>query len=435
MKNTLIDYNTATSVIESFNITNFGTATIREVVAIVNKLESLTGQRFVRMEMGVPGLKPSKIGTAAEIEALQNGVASVYPLLDGLPALKTEASRFIKAFVDIDVEAAHCIPVTGSMQGTYVSFLTSCQANPQKSKVLFIDPGFPVQKQQLTVMGYAYESFDVYDFRGDKLKAKLESYLEKGDIAAVIYSNPNNPAWISLNDSELEIIGTLATKYDVIVLEDLAYFAMDFRKDLSKPFEPPFQPSVARYTDNYVLLISSSKVFSYAGQRIGIIGISDKLYGRQFDGLKVRYGVGGFGNVLVNRVLYSLSSGTGHSAQYALAAMFKAANDGEFNFLEDMKEYARRAEKMKKLFLENGFQLVYEKDLGEPIGDGFYFTLKYKNMSGAELMKDLIFYGISAISLDTTGSCQQGLRACTSFIKDDQYADLEDRLKRFAKDH
>ena len=435
MKNTLIDYNTVTSVVESFNISNFATATIREIVAIVNKLEALTGQRFVRMEMGVPGLKPAKIGVDAEIEALQKGVASVYPMLDGLSTLKTEAARFIKAFVDVNVEPAHCIPAAGSMQGTYVSFLTSCQANPQKNKVLFIDPGFPVQKQQLTVMGYAYESFDVYDFRGEKLKAKLESYLAKGDIAAVIYSNPNNPAWISLNDSELQIIGELATKYDVIVLEDLAYFAMDFRKDLSKPFQAPFQPSVAHYTDNYILLISSSKVFSYAGQRVGIVGISDKLYERNFEGLKNRYGVAGFGNVLVNRILYSLSSGTGHSAQYALAAMFKAASDGKFDFLEEMKEYARRAEKMKKLFLENGFQLVYEKDLDEPIGDGFYFTLKYKNMPGAELMKELIFYGISAISLDTTGSCQQGLRACTSFIKDDQYGDLEERLKRFSKDH
>ncbi|GHT32594.1 aspartate aminotransferase [Bacteroidia bacterium] len=435
MKNTPIDYNTVISVIESFDIKDFGQATIREVVAIVNKLEALTGQRFVRMEMGVPGLPPAKIGTNAEIAALQNGIAAVYPMLDGLPELKTEASRFIKAFIDIDVEAAHCIPVVGSMQGTYVSFLVACQANPQKNKVLFIDPGFPVQKQQLRVQGYPFEAFDVYDFRGEKLKDKLEEYLKKGDIAAIIYSNPNNPAWISLNESELEIIGTLATKYDTIVLEDLAYFAMDFRKDLSKPFQAPFQSSVARYTDNYIILVSGSKVFSYAGQRIGVIGISDKLYERHFDGLKARYGVGGFGNVLVNRVLYALSSGTCHSAQYALAAMFKAANNGEFNFLEDMKEYARRAERMKKIFIENGFQLVYEKDLDEPIGDGFYFTLKYKNLSGSELMKELIFYGISAISLDTTGSCQQGLRACTSFIKNDQYDDLEERLKRFAIDH
>ena len=43
----------------------------------------------------------------------------------------------------------------------------------------------------------------------------------------------------------------------VIVLEDLAYFAMDFRQDLSKPFQAPYQPSVAHYTDYYCLLYTS----------------------------------------------------------------------------------------------------------------------------------------------------------------------------------
>lgn len=44
-------------------------------------------------------------------------------------------------------------------------------------------------------MGQKYETFDVYNYRGDKLKDKLESYLSKGNIAAIIYSNPNNPSW------------------------------------------------------------------------------------------------------------------------------------------------------------------------------------------------------------------------------------------------
>jgi aspartate/methionine/tyrosine aminotransferase len=435
MKETPIDYNIVKTVIDGFNLPDFGSATIREIVAIVNKIESLTQQKYIRMEMGVPGLEPSKIGTEAEIEALKKGVASKYPMLDGLEELKYEASRFIKAFINVDIDKTHCVPVVGSMQGTYASFLVSCQANPAKNKILFIDPGFPVQKQQLTVLGYGYESFDVYDFRGEKLGEKVESYLKKGDIAAIIYSNPNNPAWICLNEDELQQIGQLATKYDTIVLEDLAYFAMDFRKNLSQPFEAPFQSTVSRYTDNYILLISSSKAFSYAGQRIGVVGISDKLYNRSYEGLKTRYGVSEFGNVFVNRVLYSLSSGTSHSAQYALAAMFKAASDGTFNFLGEVKEYARRAEKMKKIFIENGFQILYDKDLDNPIGDGFYFTLKYKNMSGSELMKELIFYGISAISLNTTGSKQEGLRACTSFIKDNQYEDLAYRLKCFNENH
>ena len=421
--------------ISALGIRYFGKATIREVVAVAAQAEKESGEEYVRMEMGVPGLPPSQFGVDAQIKALQNGIARLYPNINGLDALKNEAARFIKAFVGVDINPEGCVPVCGSMQGTFASFLTASQANPQKDTILFIDPGFPVQKQQCVVMGTKYATFDVYDYRGDKLGAKLEEYLEKGNIAAIIYSNPNNPSWVCLNEDELRTIGTLAAKYDAIVLEDLAYFAMDFRKNLSEPFKEPYQPTVARYTDNYVLLISGSKAFSYAGERIAVSCISNNLYHRAYPALTNRYGNGEFGSVFIHRVLYALSSGTSHSAQYAMAAMLKAASDGEYDFRKDIGEYGRRAAKLKEIFIANGFNLVYDKDLDEPIADGFYFTIAYPGLTGSELARELMYYGVSAISLDTTGSRQQGLRVCTSFIKDTQYAVLEKRMQIFKENH
>ncbi|HAC22773.1 MAG TPA: aminotransferase [Porphyromonadaceae bacterium] len=432
MKNKPIDTQIADSIIEKFHLPDFGKATIREIVAISNQIEKQTNVEFIHMEMGVPGLKAAQVGVDAEIAALESGVASIYPNIDGIPALKQEAARFVKAFIDVDISPEGCVPVVGSMQGTFTSFLVCGQCDEKKDTILFIDPGFPVQKQQLVVLGYKYESFDVYNFRGEKLKDKLESYLAQGNISAVIYSNPNNPAWFCLTDEELKTIGTLATQYDTIVIEDLAYFAMDFRKELGIPFQAPYQPSVAKYTDHYILHISGSKAFSYAGQRIGVAAISDKLYHRAYSNLTKRYGGGTFGTIYIHRALYAISSGTSHSAQHALAAMFKAASDGQFNFVEEVKEYGKRAHKMKEIFTKHGFEIVYDKDMDEPIADGFYFTISYPGMTGGELMKELIYYGISAISLSTTGSNQEGLRACTSFIKDYQYAVLDERLALFA---
>lgn len=416
---------------EELYIQDFSKATIREVVAVAGQVEKETGLEFIHMEMGVPGLAPAAIGVDAEMKALERGVASIYPVLDGLPELKAEASRFIKAFVDLDIDPQGCIPVVGSMQGTFMSFLVAGQCDERKDTVLFIDPGFPVQKQQVVVLGYRYESFDVYDYRGDQLKEKLESYLTKGNIACIIYSNPNNPAWFCLKDSELEIIGQLATQYDTLVIEDLAYFAMDFRKDLGVPFQAPFQVSVGKYTDNYIVLISGSKAFSYAGERIAIAAISDQLYNRFYPGLTKRYGSGTFGSIFVHRVFYGITAGAPHAAQYAMAAMFKAASDGKFRFLDDVKEYGHRARRLKNIFTKHGFQIVYDNDLGEEIADGFYFTIRYPGMTGGELMTALIPYGISAIALDTTGSKQEGLRACTSFIKNNQYDLLDERLSSF----
>lgn len=435
MKNTPIDPMLVNKIIADFSIKDFGKATIREVKAIAAKVEAETNVEFVKMEMGVPGLPPSSVGVKAEIAALESGIASLYPDINGLPELKQEASRFVKAFINVDIKPEGCVPVTGSMQGTFASFLTCSQCDEKRDTILFIDPGFPVQKQQLVVMGQKYETFDVYNYRGSKLKEKLEKYLQKGNISAIIYSNPNNPSWICLKEEELCIIGELATQYDVIVLEDLAYFAMDFRTDLSTPFQEPYQLSVAHYTDNYILLISGSKAFSYAGQRIGVSCISNKLYHRSYPGLDKRYGGGTFGTVFIHRILYALSSGTSHSAQYALAAILKAASDGKYNFLDEVRIYGERAHKLKEVFLRHGFYLVYNNDLGDPIADGFYFTIGYPGMKSGELAKELMYYGVSAISLITTGSCQEGLRACTSFIKEHQYEILDKRMAIFAENH
>ena len=418
-------------LIAELGITDFAKATIREVKQVAAKAEKTSGVEFIKMEMGIPGLPAAQVGVDAQVKALQGGIAHSYPDIQVYPELKKEASRFVKAFIGLDVAAESCVPVTGSMQGTFASFLTCSQADKQKDTVLFIDPGFPVQKMQLQVMGVKYETFDVYDFRGEKLGAKLESYLRKGNICAIVYSNPNNPAWICLNEDELRIIGTLATKYDAIVMEDLAYFAMDFRQNLSVPFQPPYQPTVGRYTDNYMLLISGSKAFSYAGERIGVVCISDKLFHRHYDALAERYQGLPFGLVFSTRMLYALSSGTSHSAQYAMAAMLKAASDGSYDFRKEVSVYGERAHKLKEIFCRHGFHIVYDKDLDQPVADGFYFTIGYKNMTSGELAKELMYYGVSAICLITTGSHQEGLRVCTSFIEDHQYAQLEERMTIF----
>lgn len=435
MKQTPIDPKLIDSLVGELGINDFAKATIREVKLVAARAEKQSGVEFIKMEMGIPGLPAAKVGVEAQMKALGNGIANLYPDIQGLPELKNEASRFVKAFIGIDIAPEGCVPVCGSMQGTFASFLTCSQADSKKDTVLFIDPGFPVQKMQLQVMGVKYETFDVYSYRGERLGEKLESYLKQGNICAIVYSNPNNPSWICLNEEELKTIGQLATQYDAIVMEDLAYFAMDFRRDLSKPFLPPYQPTVGRYTDNYILLISGSKAFSYAGERIGVTCISDKLFHRHFDELAARYGGLTFGPVFSTRMLYALSSGTSHSAQYAMAAMLRAASNGEYDFRSEVIVYGKRAHQLKEIFLRHGFHIVYDKDLDEPVADGFYFTIGYKNMSSGQLAYELMSYGVSAICLVTTGSDQEGLRVCTSFIEDHQYAQLEERMSIWEENH
>jgi len=364
------------------------------------------------------------------------GIPAIYPDIYGRADLKIEISRFAKLFLNIDVNTEGCIPTVGSMQGSFASFMTLNRMDKDRGQTLLLNPGFPVHMQQLRILGIEALSFDVYNYRGEKLREKLESYLQSGKVSCILYSNPNNPSWICFTERELKIIAELAEKYNVIVIEDLAYFGMDFRKDYSKPGVPPYQPSIAHYTDNYVLLISSSKVFSYAGQRIGMMIISNKIFETEAPDLLRFYKFSKVGHAMIFGTVYSLSSGTAHTPQFALTAILKAANNGEINFIDDVKEYGEKAKIMKKLFLSNGFSIVYDTDEDKPIADGFYFTFSYPGFSGSELLRELLYYGISAIALSITGSERvEGIRACVSLVRREQFPDLEYRLKKFRENH
>ncbi len=424
-------------IIAKNNIKSVAKASIREVKKIIDDVESATGEKFVRMEMGIPGIPAVQLGVDAEIEALKNGCAAIYPDIYGTKELKHETARFVKNFLDVEVEDDACVPTVGSMQASFAAFMTIARLDEKKNKILFIDPGFPVQKQQCNILGIDTLHFDVYDYRGEKLEAKLEEYLATGEVAAMIYSSPNNPAWFSFNEMELQIIAKVANKYDVIVLEDLAYFGMDFRQDFSKPGVAPYQPTVAKWAKKFVLMISGSKIFSYAGQRIAVMIISKDLFDMKTEHMKKYFTQDCFGRAIIFGSLYALTSGTAFSPQYALTAIFKACNDGTYNFAEPLKEYGRKAEQMKKALVENGFKIVYDKDLDVDVADGFYFTFSYPGLTGEEMLGELAYYGISAISLGVCRSTRtEGARACVSLIPNNEMIPVfAQRVKKFHEDH
>ena len=426
-----------TQIIESMGLGDFSQATIRDIQALSKQIEEKAGMPVIHLEMGVPGLQPSQIALQAEQKALAEGCATVYPPNGGIPRIKKAASEFVKAFIGVDIDPLCCIPTTGSMQGTFATFTAIFHAmkGTPKDTVLLIQPGFPVQTTQCDVIGLKHIGLDIHDYRGQALIDKLDEIMSAGNINSIVYSNPNNPSWVCFTEEELKGIGMLADKYDVIVLEDLAYFAMDFRRDLSHPYEAPYQATVAQYTDNYVLWVSGSKAFSYAGQRIGVTCISNKLYHRVYEPMQQNFGVGEFGNFFCNRLMYTLASGTTHSVQHAMAALMEAACEGKYNFLDDVKEYGRRAKFMKDVLLANGFYLVYDNDMGAPLADGFYFTVQYPGMNDLQLTRELMYYGIAVFPLDTMGSNEQGVRICTSFFKPEQEPLFKERIEQFKKEH
>ena len=413
-------------------------ASIREMARLVQTIEQEVGTRFVRMEFGIPGLSVDPIAIEAEREALtQADVGHVYAPFEGLPALKEEAARFAELFLGIDVTPDCCVPTVGAMQGCFASILLASEMHAERRTVLLLEPGFPVNQLQLRLLGLEAAKIDFYDHRGETLLRAVEERVARGDVCGMLWSSPNNPSWVVLTEQELRGLARICDKHDVLAIEDLAYFGMDTREDYHTPGQPPYQPTILRYTDRGVCILSSSKMFSYAGQRIALSILPPGLMSMEYPNLTRRMGTPHVGHAYVHGALYPVTASVPESPQYGLTALLRAVNSGNRGPFAPAAEYARRAKLVKPLFLEAGFRLVYDRDLDRPLADGFYFTISHpKFADGADLLLELMHYGISAITLETTGSCRtEGLRACVSMIGEAEMPLLRERLERFRLDH
>ena len=409
---------------------------IRETNRLASIIREECGVKFVRMEMGIPNIPTPNIAKEAEKKAIDKGFQGIYPPFDGIPELKLAGSKFVKAFLDVNVEPEHVIPTCGSLQGGYISQALAGNMHKGKDTILYLDPTFPVTRYQARFLGLKSEGIELYDNRGEKLLEAIKEKISKGNIGGLLWSSPNNPSWSCLTESELHGIAEICDNNDILAIEDLAYLGMDFRKDYSQPHVEPYIPTVGKFGKNWITLISASKAFSFPGPRCGLAIISPTLNKQEFSQLEEFCGRKRFGHAFSLGGLYVTTSGTTHTAQFALTKMLESSTNGEYNFVEVTSEYGKRAKKVCQIFLKYGFKQVYEKDMDETVGNGFYLTMSYPNYDGTDLMIELMKYGISTITLKSTGSNRhEGLRVCISFVDEKDMPVLEHRLKRFMENN
>ncbi len=415
---------------------NSNNLSIRET----NRLATLISQKgnfdFVRMEMGIPNLPTPDIAKEAEKKAIDQGLQGIYPPFDGIPELKSAGSNFVKAFLNMNVEPKHVVPTCGSLQGGYISQALAGNMHKGKDTILYLDPTFPVTRYQAKFLGLRSEGIELYDNRGDRLLEAIKEKISGGNVGGLLWSSPNNPSWSCLNEEELKGIAEICDENDILAIEDLAYLGMDFRKDYSKPNTKPYIPTISKFGKNWITLISASKAFSFPGPRCGLAIISPELNEQEFEQLGNFCGRKRLGHAFSLGGLYVTTSGTSHTAQFALAKMLEKATSGEYNFIKLTSAYGKRAKKVRSIFLKYGFKQVYEKDMDETVGDGFYLTMSYPGYDGTNLMLELMKYGISTITLKSTGSNRhEGLRVCISFVDEKDMPILEERLSKFKENN
>ena len=81
-------------IFRQFGQEDINKLSIREMGKLVAQIEQKTNVEFIHMEMGVPGLPPLQTTVDAEKEALDKGLAALYPDIEGIPFVKNETARF-----------------------------------------------------------------------------------------------------------------------------------------------------------------------------------------------------------------------------------------------------------------------------------------------------------------------------------------------------
>lgn len=411
--------------------------TIREIDMIRRGLTEKLHLEMVGMDMGIPGLPTPSIITRAQRAAITGQACAQYSPFDGLPVLKEATRDFLEAYAGIKVTPKNCIPVVGGMHGCKVNIGIAGKINPEKETLLFLVPGFSVNTLQAQEFGVKTRSLDIHGKYGDDLVAAIETELQTQKIAGILWSSPNNPTWRVLSERELKGIGRLCTEYDVIGIEDAAYFGLDSRMaDRRNPGKAPYFPTIAHHTDLWTMIISGSKMFNYAGERIGVSILSDRVAQIKSEHLRPTFARGDYWNAFVQGGLYSSVASVSQSAQRAFAAALVAATDKrKFDYFEYDRPYEERARKTKRILTANNFTIPYNRDDMGEIGHGYYFTAAHSAFaSGEQLAFAMIPYGMTAVPLVGFGGTRtEGVRICCSRVDGHLFKKLEERARLFNK--
>jgi len=410
---------------KSFSKNSFN---IEEYWSSIDQLENDYNISFVRMDFGLPGIPPSKFCIEEHCNALKNGTTAInYPPYSGDPELRKQFSIFLANKLAIECDKNDVVVTCGATQALFVAQYIAAKCNGN-GRILFLTPTYPPMVEQCKLLGLQALTLEVGNNRGAGLVDEISAIFEREKIDAICWASPNNPSWVVLDETELQGIAEVCKRHEAIAIEDLTYLGMtDVKMNDGEVF-----PSISQYYDRYFLVLSASKMLSYAGERLGFLTGSRALMDANVQTNSDVEG-GGEGNVrrFSRSLVFNLSAGSPYSAQSGIREIFKLENNGTISLKEILSEYVDRAKRLRGMLSRSGFYEIYDNE--NP--DGFYVCFGYPNMGGEELCNVLIEYNISVLPLTVFLSKRtDGVRACVGRLSEAKFQELELALENFSGD-
>ncbi len=393
----------------------------------VDQLAKNSDQSVIRMDFGVPGLNPIKYCEVQHEIAIKNrSFCHTYPPYEGTKSVRLELAKFVSKRIPSQINHKNVFSTCGATQALMVAQSVAVHTRSDCDTIVYLTPAYPPMLSQGAYLGKRCLSVDTTQCRGDALIEKLATLFQQYSVACICWASPSNPLWNVLSKSELREIARLCDAYNVLPIEDLTYLGMlsDHQGGVR------VIPSITQFSDRYFLILSCSKMMSYAGERIGFLIGSEPLLESHSECLKPRYLTNSI-RTAVGSLIFNSTAGAPHSAQEAVANTLRAINNEKINIERYLSQYARRAHLLKQVLKRRGFTLInHDQDLESD--DGFYVCFEYQCLPSMELLQGLLRLGISVMPLNAFHTNHSnGVRACVGRSDCQDIIQVENRLKHF----
>ncbi|MBV9388667.1 MAG: pyridoxal phosphate-dependent aminotransferase [Chroococcidiopsidaceae cyanobacterium CP_BM_ER_R8_30] len=250
-------------------MTRLGTESAFEVLAKAKDLEA-QGRNIIHLEIGQPDFQtPTNICEAA-FRAMKAGYTGYGPAA-GLLEFRKAVVEYIAKTRNFEIHPDEVVVTPGAKP---IIFFTLLALIEQGDEVIYPNPGFPVYESVINFVrakavplplreevGFRFQTEDLVTAISDRTKL-------------LILNSPQNPTGSLLEQEELELIASLANKYDFYVLSDEIYSRIVYDKQHQSIISYPGMKS------RTILLDGHSKTYAMTGWRLGY-GVAPKSIAEQ----------------------------------------------------------------------------------------------------------------------------------------------------------
>lgn len=241
--------------------------------SVIRRMTRISNQYgAINLSQGFPDFDPPKEITDRLKEIADSGPHQ-YALTWGAQNFREALAKKQEHFYGMKVDPDKELVVTcGSTEAMMAAMMSVC--NPGDEVVIF-SPFYENYGADTILSGanpiYVPLIPPTFSFDADR----LEAAMKRDKVKALILCNPSNPCGKVFSKEELELIASLAIKYDIYVITDEVYEHIVY-----EPFQHICIATLPGMRERTIVCNSLSKTYSITGWRLGYVMASAEIADR-----------------------------------------------------------------------------------------------------------------------------------------------------------